>query len=181
MSAIFLSYVKLHSRLRFFTQMRITSFCTPCNDSADDRARRFETHRTPCIESADDRARRLMPRRIPCIDCAASRADKRCTPCIATEASPRARMAPSWEGLSSASCPGSPHRHHPPRPQPSRHPRPPSRRRSRGAGRCRAAIPSSSPTHSPRAPRSGSPEITSRRWPMCSSTFFERTPVGTRA
>ena len=86
---------------------RFETHRTPCNESADDRARRFETHRTPCTQSADGRARRLRTHRTPCIDGATSRADKRCTPCIATEASPRARMAPLWEGLSSASSPSS--------------------------------------------------------------------------
>ena len=33
------------------------------------------------------------------------RGDKRCTPCTATDTSPRARTAPSCKGLSSASCP----------------------------------------------------------------------------
>ena len=47
------------------------------------------TPRTPCIESADDRARTC------------------CTPCTPSDASPRARRAPLWEGLSSASCPSS--------------------------------------------------------------------------
>ena len=98
---------------------------TPCNDSADDRARRFQTHRTPCIESADDRAGRLETHRTPCTVCdddrarilmhhrtpcthgADDRADKRCTPCTSSGTSPRARTAPLWEGLSSASCPSS--------------------------------------------------------------------------
>ena len=80
---------------------------TPCTESADDRARRFQTHRTPCTESADDRARRFQTHRTPCTESAASRADKRCTPCTATDTSPRARTAPSCEGLSSASSPAS--------------------------------------------------------------------------
>jgi hypothetical protein len=46
-------------------------------------------HRTPCIWSANDRA------------------DKRCTPCTSSGASPRARTGRSASGLSAASCPSS--------------------------------------------------------------------------
>jgi hypothetical protein len=72
---------------------------TPCIQSDDDRARRIETHRTPCTHSGYDRARTCG------------------TPCTASGTSSRARMAPSWEGLSSASCP-SPSATPPPAPQP---------------------------------------------------------------
>ena len=78
---------------------------TPYTESADDRARRFETRRTPCTQSADYRARRFQTHRNPCSICAYDRADKRCTPCTSTGTSPRARMAPSCKGLSSASRP----------------------------------------------------------------------------
>ena len=73
-------------------------------------------HRTPCTESAYDRGRRLITHRTPCIESADDRADKRCTPCTPSGTSPRARTAPLWEGLSSASRPASPHHHHWPRP-----------------------------------------------------------------
>ena len=80
---------------------------TPCSQSADDRAHRMQTHRTPYMKSANDRARRLLTHRTPCTDRADGRADKRYTPCTSSGTSPRARMAPLWEGLSSASCPSS--------------------------------------------------------------------------
>jgi hypothetical protein len=80
---------------------------TPCSESVYDRARRFETHRTPCTESVYDRARRFGTHRTPCTYGATSRADKRCTPCSSTDTSPRARTAPSCNGLSSASSPAS--------------------------------------------------------------------------
>ena len=89
-----------HDRARRFHPRR-----TPCTQSAHDRARRFVTHRTPCNKSAHDRARRLMHHRTPCTCCADDRADKRCTPCTPSASSPRARMAPLSEGLSSASHP----------------------------------------------------------------------------
>ena len=57
--------------------------------SANDRARIFLTHRTPCIDSADGRA------------------DTHYMPCTSSDASPHARTALLWEGLSSASCPSS--------------------------------------------------------------------------
>jgi hypothetical protein len=87
-------------RARIFVTRR-----TPCIESADDRARILNHHRTPCTESADDRARILNPHRTPCTESADDRADKLCTPCTSSASSPRARMAPLWEGLSSASCP----------------------------------------------------------------------------
>ena len=67
----------------------------------------MQTHRTPCTKSADDRARIFLTHRTPCTESADDRADKRYTPCTSSGASPRARMAPSLEGLSSASCPSS--------------------------------------------------------------------------
>jgi hypothetical protein len=91
-----------HDRAR-----RLMPHRTPCTEGADDRARIFVTHRTPCKECADDCARRLIPHRTPCTECADDREDKRCTPCTSSVASPRARMAPLCEGLSSASCPSS--------------------------------------------------------------------------
>ena len=104
---------------------RMQTHRTPCTELADDRARRMQPHRTPCTESADDRARRLMPHRTPCTESADDRADKRGTPCSSSGTSPRARTAPLWEGLSSASCPScstppsmypcSLHRRHPER------------------------------------------------------------------
>ena len=48
-----------------------------------------------------------MHHRTPCTDGANDRADKRCTPCSSSASSPRVRMAPLCEGLSSASCPSS--------------------------------------------------------------------------
>ena len=78
---------------------------TPCSHSADDRARRSLHHHTLCTWSADDRARIFLTHHTPCTNSAHDRAGTRCTPCTSSEASPRARMAPSWEGLSSASCP----------------------------------------------------------------------------
>ena len=86
---------------------RFLTHSTPCRNSADDRARRFLPHHTPCTYLADVRAHRMMPHRTPCIDGADDRADKRCTPCTSSGTSPRARTAPLWEGLSSASCPSS--------------------------------------------------------------------------
>ena len=86
---------------------RFVTHRTPCTHGADDRARILMPHRTPCTVCADDRARRLMPHRTPCSIGAHDRADKRCTPCTPSDASPRARRAPLWEGLSSASCPSS--------------------------------------------------------------------------
>ena len=80
---------------------------TPCTESADDRARILMPHRTLCTESAHDCARRFVTHRTPCTSLAEDRADKRYTPCTSSVASPRARMAPLWEGLSSASCPSS--------------------------------------------------------------------------
>ena len=95
-----------HDRAR-----RLMTHRTPCTHGADDRARIFVTHRTPCIESADDRARILMTHRTPCTssvhdrariflthrtpctESADDRADKHCTPCTSSEASPRARTA----------------------------------------------------------------------------------------
>ena len=74
---------------------------------ADDRARILMPHRTPCTESADDRARRFLPTALLARMALDDRADKRCTPCSSSDASPRARRAPLWEGLSSASCPSS--------------------------------------------------------------------------
>ena len=80
---------------------------TPCIYNADDRARRLMHHRTLCIFCAHDRARIFLPHRTHCTHSVDDRADKRCTPCTASASSPRARMAPLWEGLSSASCPSS--------------------------------------------------------------------------
>ena len=80
---------------------------TPCTQSADDRAHRMQTHRTPYMKSAHDRARRFLTHRTPCTERADDRADKRYTPCTSSGTSPRARMAPLLEGLSSASCPSS--------------------------------------------------------------------------
>ena len=40
---------------------------TPCIYCADDRARRFPSHRTPCSCSAHDRARKMLPHRTPCM------------------------------------------------------------------------------------------------------------------
>ena len=68
-----------------------------------DRARRLMPHRTPCTQSAYDRARRFVTHRTPCTESADDRVDKRYTPCTSSVASPRARMAPLSEGLSSAS------------------------------------------------------------------------------
>ena len=73
--------------------------------------------RTPCTERADDRARRLTHHRTPCTESASSRADKRCTPCTATDTLPRARTAPLCKGPSSASSPCSTRA---PSPQPRR-------------------------------------------------------------
>ena len=118
-----LNYWNYCSFIRRFRRQLLSG--TPCTGGADDRARRLMPHRTPCIESDDDRARRLMPHRTlcsesahdrarrlmhhrtPCTYGANDRADKRCTPCTPSASSPRARMAPLWEGLSSASCPSS--------------------------------------------------------------------------
>ena len=94
--------------------------------SADDRARRFQTHRTPCTDGAT------------------SRADTRCTPCNSSDTSPRARMAPSCEGPSSASSPSSSP------PPPSRSPRRPHHRAH--SSRSAAKSPASSPALRPSAP-----------------------------
>ena len=89
-----------HDRARILMHHR-----TPCTESGDDRAGRLMPHRTPCTEGADDRARIFVNHRTPCTQSADDgRADKRCTPCSSSGTSPRARMAPLSEGLSSASC-----------------------------------------------------------------------------
>ena len=118
---------------------RFETHRTPCTESADDRARRMSPHRTPCTESADDRARRMSPHRTPCTECVSSRADKRCTPCSSTDTLPRARMAPSGEGLSSASSPCS-----------TRAPSPQPRRPHLGAPYSRSAAKSLASTLAPR-------------------------------
>ena len=67
----------------------------------------MQTHRTPYMKSANDRARIFLTHRTPCIDSADGRADTHYMPCTSSDASPRARTALLWEGLSSASCPSS--------------------------------------------------------------------------
>jgi hypothetical protein len=139
---------------------------TPCIDSADDRAGRFENRRTPCIDSADDRARRWIHHRTPCTQRAGDRADKRCTPCISTDTSPRTRMAPSCEGLSSASSPSSS--------PPLRHPPCPRLHHSRRGTLSRPAARSSSSSSSlPRLVSSPPSPSASCATPSCTPSFVE--------
>ena len=60
-----LNYWNYCSFIRQFRRQLLSG--TPCTGGADDRARRFVTHRTPCTESADDRARRFVTHRTPCM------------------------------------------------------------------------------------------------------------------
>ena len=69
----------------------------PCNDSADDRARRFVPHRTPCTESTDDRAGRFQPHCTPCTygaDDRAGRLSPHRTPCTESAGDRARRMSP---------------------------------------------------------------------------------------